>query len=124
MLKVTIKRKNKDIEEALLDTWLDDEPLEKEGKETKPGAAPDGKCKPERGDFACYFSSENSRKKQPKKIAERSSRGDPSAVPELVRIIEQKKLELDDEGTWQVVSSNPEMLTDFFLNALRVLNER
>jgi hypothetical protein len=71
-IKVVIRRKaenNPEIEnEALLDTWLDDdEDLENEGKETKPGAAPDGKCKPERGDFACYMDSEGKRKKTPTK---------------------------------------------------------
>lgn len=38
---------------------------------------------------------------------------------ELHRIIAKKRNELKAEGTWQIVSSSPELLTDFFLNALR-----
>lgn len=75
-IKIVIRKKTEEdpelrdqaLPEALLDTWLDDdEDLEKEGKETKPGEAPDGKCKPERGDFACYMSGEGKQKKTPTK---------------------------------------------------------
>jgi hypothetical protein len=71
-LKITIRNKA----EALLDTWLDDDEdedptvledekdLEKEAKETKLGAAPDGKCDPERGDFACYMSDSEAKPSQ------------------------------------------------------------
>jgi hypothetical protein len=64
----TAEKPKDELPEALLDTWLDDdEDLEKEAKETKPGAAPDGKCDPERGDFACYMGSEGKQRKTPTK---------------------------------------------------------
>lgn len=45
-----------------------DERLEKEGKKTRLGAAPDGKCQPERGDFACYMDDSSSGEKHSKSI--------------------------------------------------------